>query len=451
VTSGEALRKYTSILKDGGIDEAADEARVLLSHVLGVSSSKMFASQEKRLSQRQVDELDSLIKQRLQRVPVAYLTGSREFYGMAFYIEPGVLIPRPETEILVEEAIKFAKGWVKRNHRGIRIVDVGTGSGIVAVVLAVSIPDADVHAIDVSEAALKVASMNVERHKLSGRIALTKSHLLQQINGPFDLVIANLPYIAQPDLQTLPPEIRNWEPTVALDGGSDGIELIRDLIVQARDKIARGGALLLEIGAGQEHVIRDFAHRVLHEAEIKVVKDLAGINRVICIVPHEKYLLQLLNTFIKYLTVGLPNAVIYFGSLYLLTTVLGVWYMLSVCIAVALQAVTSFLLHRIWTWKRRKAAIKSAITMYRFIKYMVVTVGGVLLGLALIYIITEQLHVWYMASTVISSTILQVLTFLANNYWTWSGSEGKELSRVANLLRKSRLTDVIRRLGVNVK
>ena len=144
--------------------------------------------------------------------------------------------------------------------------------------------------------------------------------------------------------------------------------------------------------------------------------------------------MKLVSTFIKYLLVGLPNAVIYFGSLYLLTSVLGLWYMLSVCIAVALQAVTSFLLHRIWTWRFRKAAMGSPVTLYRFIKYLIVTIGGVLLGLAVIYVLTEYAHLWYMASTVISSAILQVLTFLANNYWTWGRGEGQEMHKISEWL-----------------
>jgi release factor glutamine methyltransferase len=450
VTAGEALRKYTSILKNGGIDEAADEAKVLVCHVLGISQSQLFASPEMPLDLRQADELDNLIGLRLQRVPSAYLTNSKEFYGMRFYVDPGVLIPRPETEILVEEAIRFARDWVRHNHRNIRVADVGAGSGAVAVALAANVPDADVYAIDISDAALDVARMNVARHNLSNRVIFIKNSLLKQINGQFDLVVANLPYIADSEMELLPEEIRRNEPQIALNGGRRGTELIKELITQAAGKIAPGGAILLEIGAGQGQDIREFAARVLCNPEITQTSDLAGIDRVVKIVPREKYALQLLTTFIKYLTVGLPNAVIYFGSLYLLTDVLGLWYMLSVCIAVALQAVTSFLLHRIWTWRRKKVAIKSAITLYRFVKYSIVTTGGVLLGLALIYVITEYLHIWYMASTVVASSILQLLTFLANNYWTWGGGEGRELSGIVKLLRKSRLARALEASGVHV-
>ncbi len=412
--------------------------------------AELFAEPQRPLSAEEEDRLDDLISQRIQRVPTAYLTGRKEFYGMEFFVDSRVLIPRPETEILVEEAVKFARDWVRRNRCMIRVADVGTGSGAVAVALAACVPDADVYAMDVSEAALETARRNVDRHHLSNRVKLLKNSLLQQTEGKFDLVVANLPYIAEPEIRSLPKEIRDNEPRLALNGGHGGTELIKELIVQVSSRISPGGAVLLEIGAGQEREIREFAATVLRETEVTLKRDLAGIDRVMKIVTREGGRWQLINKFVKYLIVGLPNAVIYFGSLYLLTSVLGLWYILSVCIAVALQTVTSFLLNRAWTWRRKKAEFSSAITLYRGIKYTAVSVGGFLLGLLLIYLMTEYLHFWYMLSTFVASSILQGLTFLANNYWTWGNDEGRELHGIAGWLRRWRLATMMEKMGVRV-
>jgi release factor glutamine methyltransferase len=450
VTIAEALRKYTSILKQHDIDEAGNEARVLLCHALNLNAAQLFSQVDMVLTTSEIDSFTSLVERRLKREPTAYITGHKEFFGLDLYVDERVLIPRPETEILVEEAVKFARDWIRRNRCMIRVADVGTGSGAVAIALAACVPDADVYAMDVSESALETARRNVDRYRLSNRIKLLENSLLQQTEGKFDLVVANLPYIAEPEIRSLPEEIRDNEPHLALNGGHGGTELIKELIVQASSRISPGGAVLLEIGASQDREIREFAATVLRETEVTLKRDLAGIDRVMKIVPREGGRRQLITTFVKYLVVGLPNAVIYFGSLYLLTSVLGLWYILSVCIAVALQTVTSFLLNRAWTWRRKKAEFSSAITLYRGIKYTAVSAAGFLLGLLLIYLMTEYLHFWYMLSTLVSSSLLQGLTFLANNYWTWGNDEGKELHGIAGWLRQRRLATMMEKMGVRV-
>jgi release factor glutamine methyltransferase len=284
VTAGEALRKYTSILKQHGLDEAAEDAKILLCNVLGLSISQLFAQSGRTLSDEEAHKMDDLVDKRINRVPTAYLVNSRQFYGMDFYVDNRVLIPRPETEVLVEEAIKFGHEWRKNNQGVMNIADVGTGSGVIAVVLAANIPGSTVYATDISEDALSVASINIQKHDFTGRIKLSKGYLLEQIIEKLHMVVANLPYIKESDLALLPPEISKYEPRAALDGGKYGTGMIQELIKQSAGKIAAGGAVLLEIGIGQEEEIIRTATVNLPLAKIELTKDLSGINRVLKIV-----------------------------------------------------------------------------------------------------------------------------------------------------------------------
>jgi release factor glutamine methyltransferase len=284
VNAGEALRKYTSILKQHGLDEAAEDAKVLLCSVLGLGISQLFAQSDRALSDEELHRMEGLIDKRINRVPTAYLINSRQFYGMDFYVDSRVLIPRPETEVLVEEAIKFGQEWRKKNQGVMNIADVGTGSGAIAVALASNIPGSTVYATDISEDALSVAAINIQKHGLEGRIKLSKGYLLQQIIEKLHMVVANLPYIKESDLALLPPEISKHEPRAALDGGKYGTEMIQELIRQSAGKIAAGGAVLLEIGIGQEEGIIRTVEANLPGAKVELTKDLSDINRVLKIV-----------------------------------------------------------------------------------------------------------------------------------------------------------------------
>lgn len=284
MNAGEALRKYTSLLKQHGLDEAAEDAKVLLCSVLGLSVSQLFAQSDRTLSDQETHRMDDLLDKRINRVPVAYLVNSRQFYGMDFYVDSRVLIPRPETEVLVEEAIKFAKEWRRKNHGVMNIADVGTGSGAIAVALTANIPGSTVYATDISEDALSVAAMNIQKHGLERRIKLAKGYLLQQIIEKLHMVVANLPYIKESELALLPPEISRHEPRAALYGGKCGTEMIQELIRQSAGKIEAGGAVLLEIGVGQEEGIISTVEADLPGAKIELTKDLSGINRVLKIV-----------------------------------------------------------------------------------------------------------------------------------------------------------------------
>ncbi len=280
MTANEALRKYTSILIQYGLDEAADEAKVLLCYVLGLSTAQLFAQPDRELSDEEADRLNGLIEKRVSGVPVSYLINYREFYGIGLYIDSRVLIPRPETEVLVEEAIKFGKEWRKNKQGVMKIADVGTGSGAIALALASNIPDSLVYAIDISGDALKVAGTNIKEHKFEKKIELVHGNLLQKISGKVDMIVANLPYIKEAEVPLLPVEISKHEPRKALDGGAAGTEIISELIRQSAGRVNEGGTILIEIGMGQEEEIGKIIAGALPGAQIKLVKDLAGITRV---------------------------------------------------------------------------------------------------------------------------------------------------------------------------
>jgi len=279
VTAGEALRKYTSILQQAGIEEAADEATVLLCHVLRLGKAEIFVQPERALSGGELTLLDGLTARRLRHEPSAYITGHREFFGIDLFVDPRVLIPRPETETLVEAAIEFGRSWVARNQRRMLAADIGTGSGAIAIALAVHIPEALVYAVDISPGALDVAIFIVHRHGLDDQIILVQGNLLEPIDQKMDLIVANLPYIRGGELAGLQPEVYLHEPMVALDGGDRGTDVIEAMLSRVPGKMAPGGALYLEIGAGQDERLTPIVRDILPGSDVTLVKDLAGIDR----------------------------------------------------------------------------------------------------------------------------------------------------------------------------
>ena len=284
MTAREWLRKYTSIFQQAGIDEAADEAMVLLCHALKLGKAEIFTQPERSLTGEQLTLLESLTARRLRREPSAYITGQKEFYGLSLFVDTRVLIPRPETEVLVEAAIEFARSWATRNQRRMLVADIGTGSGAIAIALATHIPDSFVYAVDISAGALDVAALNIRRYGLDKKITLKQSNLLEQINQKLDLVVANLPYIPGGELAGLQPEVRLYEPMSALNGGDNGTDFIEAILAQTADKVAPGGALLLEIGAGQVELLIPIVQDVLPGTGIDLIKDLAGIDRCMSII-----------------------------------------------------------------------------------------------------------------------------------------------------------------------
>jgi release factor glutamine methyltransferase len=214
------------------------------------------------------------MKRRLSGEPVAYIVEHREFYGLDFYVDRRVLIPRPESELLVERALELAQ---KRPVA--TIAEIGTGSGAIAISLALNLPSAKICATDISAPALEVARLNCRRHGVADRVCLLLGDMLEPIPGPCDLVVANLPYVTELTLSRS--GLAHFEPPLALNGGRDGLEKIRQLCLEVGDKLHPGGSLLLEIGQGQSGAVNAFLRRLFPRAEMEIIPDLGGIDRVV--------------------------------------------------------------------------------------------------------------------------------------------------------------------------
>lgn len=261
------------------------EAELLLAHVLGLSRAELYAYPERPLSPHQLHSYRSLVDRRARGEPLPHLTGHIEFYGLDFAVDSHVLIPRPETETLVDLALPLVScvrpGPGK--DRRLLIADVGTGSGCIAIALAVHAPQSAVYALDLSAEALAVARANAERHRVADRITFLRSDLLTSLPEPVDLVVSNPPYIADDEWPVLPCEVREYEPRLALHGGFDGKDVMRRLLRQAPAHLRPGGALLLEIGATQGAAVTSLARQVFPTADVTLHADLAGRDRVLCI------------------------------------------------------------------------------------------------------------------------------------------------------------------------
>ncbi len=251
------------------------EAALLLAHVLGQSREWVLAHPEAELTPEQSGRFAKLIEQAGRGTPLPYLLGQWEFFGLNFKITPDVLIPRPETELLVEKALGKTQ---KPKSQNPKIADAGTGSGIIAVTLAVKLPHASIIATDVSAAALEVARTNAVAHGVAERVKFVHGDLLAGV-GKVNLICANLPYIPTAELETLP--VAKHEPTLALDGGPDGLRVIERLLATAGDPLLPGGALLAEIGATQGQVAMALARKYFPSAHAEVYQDLAGLDRLL--------------------------------------------------------------------------------------------------------------------------------------------------------------------------
>ncbi|MGE5361164.1 MAG: peptide chain release factor N(5)-glutamine methyltransferase [Bacteroidales bacterium] len=265
-----------------GIDavEAAVDAELLARCVLAWDRARLLASARLPPPAGFFDAYEALVTRRERREPAAYVVGSREFWNRDFEVGPGVLVPRPETEFVVEEALETLPSLSQgRAHGALGVADVGTGTGCLAVTLALECPQATVVATDVSPAALDVARRNAARHGVADRITFVETSVLAEVDRSFHLIVSNPPYVPTPDLASLPPEVRDYEPVAALAGGDDGLDVVRELLLQAESRLRRGGLLIFEFGFGQEGGVRQaIAARPAFCLE-KVRQDLQGIPR----------------------------------------------------------------------------------------------------------------------------------------------------------------------------
>lgn len=269
------LAKTRATLASAGIPLAWLDAEILLAHVLRSSRERLHSHPDRQLTVAQRARLRRLTRRRAARVPVPYLVGEREFYGYMFRVTPAVLIPRPSSELLVELAID----WLKAHPEARRAIDLGTGSGAVAIPIAKAVPRVRIEARDVSAPALRVAAENIAHYRLRGRITTVRGDLLQGAT-PADLILANLPYIPEALRRVRPKEL-DYEPALALDGGKDGLSLIRRALAQAPAAVKRGGLVLFECDPAQTHRLVRLAQGHWPAAQVSVHKDLAGQDRVV--------------------------------------------------------------------------------------------------------------------------------------------------------------------------
>ncbi len=272
----EAIESATKVLDRSQVDDARLESELLLRHTLGIDRVQLYRESGRGLTSSEEGTFWRMVERRISGEPTAYIRGSREFYGLSFYVDDSVLVPRPESEFLVEKALQIAKSRPVE-----KVVEIGTGSGAIAITLALNLDGAGVYATDISLPALRVARLNCEHHGVLGRVRLLAGDMLEPLRGSFDIIVANLPYIPLQEVVRL--GLADFEPLVALDGGRCGLEKINRLCSVVENYIEVGGSLLLEVGRGQAKMVAETLEGLFPSATLEVVTDLAGIDRLLAL------------------------------------------------------------------------------------------------------------------------------------------------------------------------
>jgi release factor glutamine methyltransferase len=281
-TVGRAVNAATQRLAEAGIDTARLDAQVILAHALGVSRSWLYAHFEDVLDATQRESFTELIARRIAHEPVAYLVGRKEFYGIELDVDTRVLIPRPETEMLVDAVLYLAADVAPAS---LVVADVGTGSGAIALAVAANAPNTRLFAIDLSADALAVAAANVERLDERGQVTLLRGDLLSPLPAPVDVVVANLPYVTSTDYAGLEPDVRVYEPQLALEAGPQGLDVITRLLRQVPEHLCPDGSVVLEIGYDQGQQVMELVETLLPQArDIELRKDYQGHDRTVTFV-----------------------------------------------------------------------------------------------------------------------------------------------------------------------
>ncbi len=275
----DALRLIAQSFKTVGIDSPEVDARALLGHALRLDRAQLIARADRILEQREVDAGSALVARRLRREPVSRILGSKEFWSLPLNVTPDVLVPRPETETVVEAALDFIVGGGLRTEQ-LRLLDIGTGSGALLLALLSELPAANGIGTDISQAALGIASGNAARLGFSDRCTFVACDIAAGVSGPFDIVVSNPPYVVRGEIAALAPEVSHYDPPLALDGGNDGLDAYRAIAADAARLLAPGGRLIVELGAGQEPPVRAlFTKAGLTARDAR--NDLAGIPRAL--------------------------------------------------------------------------------------------------------------------------------------------------------------------------
>ncbi len=267
----EATEWGSTVLAQAGVAEAKLDAWLLLETVCRINRTFYYSHMEEALTLEQQSEYEIAVKKRAERIPLQYITGEQEFMGLNFKVNSNVLIPRQDTETLVEEALKICQP-------GMKVLDLGTGSGCIVISIMKNAPGMTATGSDISKQALLVAKENGKLHEAD--IEWVRSNLYENITGRYDLIVSNPPYIAQADMLNLMPEVRDFEPAGALDGGEDGLDFYRQIVAQSRDYLNKDGYLYLEIGYDQGPAVTNMMCAAGYR-EVSVIKDLARHERVV--------------------------------------------------------------------------------------------------------------------------------------------------------------------------
>lgn len=278
----DVLKEATQRLLIAGCDTPRLDAELLLAHTLQQGRSWLYLHPKDALNPRQLETFTKLVARREEREPVAYIIGRKEFFALDFLVNRHVLIPRPETELLVETAIEIVEN---NNNRNLLMADIGTGSGCIAISLAKHLPDAVVFAGDISCQALQLAKQNAIHNQVTSQVLFFAGDLMAPLSAKVEMIVSNPPYVRQSELMaaSMMPEVKQHEPRLALDGGQDGLAIIGKLLWQAVDKLKSNGSLLVEIGFEQGDAVMQLAKTHFPGANIQIKKDLAGLDRLLII------------------------------------------------------------------------------------------------------------------------------------------------------------------------
>lgn len=271
MTYREAIDMGEKLLSENGIADARTDAWLLLAMACKIDRNFYYLHMKEDITEEEKAEYESVLKKRAERIPLQYITGEQEFMGLGFLVNSNVLIPRADTEVLVEEALKIIKP-------GMKVLDLCTGSGCIIISILKNVPDAEGTATDISRQALIVAKENARRNNVSP--LFETSDLLDHVQGRFDVIVSNPPYIRTEEIAKLMPEVRDFEPYDALDGKEDGLYFYRRIIAESREHLEPGGYLMFEIGYDQGEDVSALMAKSGYQ-EIEVIKDLAGLDRVV--------------------------------------------------------------------------------------------------------------------------------------------------------------------------
>ena len=284
-TVGQSIKNISKIFKNKGIVNSEREAEILLSYFFEMTRSEIYLSYNRELTDIEKIKLENNIQKRIDKIPLQYITKHQEFMGMDFLVEKGVLIPRPETEILVEEAIKKLK--IYKYSTNLNVADLGTGTGVIAISIAKFIDNITVYATDISKKSLKVALKNAQKHDCKGKIIFLHGDLFEPFNNKImkfslEAIISNPPYINYNDFKLLPPEIKDNEPKIALFGGIDGLDYYRKIIKNSTQYLKKNGFIALEVGFSQSKIVKELIVKEgKFNQDIEIIKDYLGIERVV--------------------------------------------------------------------------------------------------------------------------------------------------------------------------